>query len=116
MANLNRLMSLGGAVAAGKFSADGGLISYKGDFPRETARYIATLCAGKALIGATEVAALSRMTGMDWLPFQGWAVSGGDYSICVIGHLGVFVETAKADFNEIYRVLSEEAEVVLKAA
>ena len=34
MANLNRLMTLGGAVAAGEFSADGGLVSYKGDFPR----------------------------------------------------------------------------------
>ena len=116
MADLNRLMTLGGAVAAGEFSADGGLVSYKGGFPRETARYIATLCAGKALIGAIEVAGLSRMTGMDWLPFHGWALAGGDYSICVIGHLGVVVETGKADFNEIYRVLSEEAEVVLKAA
>ena len=52
MANLNRLMTLGGAVAAGEFSADGGLVSYKGGFPRETARYIATLCAGKSLIGS----------------------------------------------------------------
>jgi roadblock/LC7 domain-containing protein len=116
MANLNRLMSLRGAVAAGEFSADGGVVSYKGDFPRETARYIATLCAAKSLTGAIEAAALSRMTGMDWLPFHGWAVSAGDYSICVIGHLGVFVETDRADFNEIYRVLSEEADVVLKAA
>jgi roadblock/LC7 domain-containing protein len=116
MANLNRLMTLGGAVAAGEFSADGGLVSYKGDFPRETARYIATLCAGKALTGAIEVAGLSRITGMDWLPFHGWALSAGDYSICVLGYIGVFVETAKADFNEIYRVLSQEAEVVLKAA
>jgi roadblock/LC7 domain-containing protein len=116
MANLNRLMTLGGAVAAGEFAADGGLVSYKGDFPRETARYIAALCAAKSLAGTIEVAGLSRMTGMDWLPFHGWAVSAGDYSICVLGRIGVFVETAKADFNDIYRVLSEEAEVVLKAA
>jgi roadblock/LC7 domain-containing protein len=34
----------------------------------------------------------------------------------VLGYIGVFVETAKADFNEIYRVLSQEAEVVVKAA
>ena len=116
MANLDRLMTLSGVVAAGEFSVDGGLVSYKGDFPRETARYIATLCAGKSLIGATEAAGLARMTGMDWLPFHGWAIAGGDYSICMIGRLGVLVETADGDFNEIYRVLSEEAEVVLKAA
>jgi roadblock/LC7 domain-containing protein len=116
MANLNRLMTLRGAVAAGEFSADGELVSYKGDFPKETARYIATLCAGNSLLGATEVEGLSRITGMNWLPFHGWAVAAGDYSICVMGHIGVFVETAKADFNDVYRVLSEEAEVVLKAA
>jgi roadblock/LC7 domain-containing protein len=116
MANLNRLMTLGGAVAAGEFSAGGELVSYKGDFPQETARYIARLCAGKSLLGATEAEALGRITGMNCSPFHGWAVSAGDYSICVMGHFGVFVETAKADFNEIYRVLSEETGVLLKAA
>jgi roadblock/LC7 domain-containing protein len=43
-------------------------------------------------------------------------MSAGDYSICVMGHLGAFVETAKADFNAIYRVLSRDAGVVLQAA
>jgi roadblock/LC7 domain-containing protein len=116
MANLDRLMTLGGAVAAGEFSADGDLVAYRGDFPRDTARYIATVCAGKSLLGASEMEAITRITGMNWLPFHGWAVAAGDYSICVMGHVGVFVETAKADFNEIYRVLREEAEVLLKAA
>jgi roadblock/LC7 domain-containing protein len=116
MANLDRLMMLGGAVAAGEFSADGELVSYKGDFSRETARYIATVCAGKSLLGASEMTGLTRISGMNWLPFHGWAVAAGDYSICVLGHVGVFVETAKADFNNIYLVLSQEAGVVLKAA
>jgi len=115
MVNLDRLMTLGGALAAGEFSADGDLVSYKGDFPNDTARYIATVCAGKSLLGASEMEGITRITGMNWLPFHGWAVSAGDYSICVIGHIGVFVETAKADFNEIFRLLSKEAGVVLKA-
>jgi roadblock/LC7 domain-containing protein len=116
MANLDRLMRLGGAVAAGEFTDLGELVSYKGDLPDEAARFVAKLCASNSLMGATEVDALSRVTGMHWLPFQGWAIAAGDYSICVIGHIGVFVETAKADFNQIYRTLNEEAGGLLKAA
>jgi roadblock/LC7 domain-containing protein len=33
-----------------------------------------------------------------------------------MGHIGVFVETAKADFNDIFKILSEEAHIILKAA
>jgi roadblock/LC7 domain-containing protein len=49
---------------------------------------------------------------MNWRPFKGWAVSAGDYTICVMGDIGVFVETAKADFNAIYQTLGEEAGVL----
>ena len=53
---------------------------------------------------------------MKWMPFHGWAVAAGDYSVCVMGHLAVFVETAKADFNTIFKILGEEAHITLKAA
>jgi roadblock/LC7 domain-containing protein len=41
---------------------------------------------------------------------QGWAYSGGEYSVAIGagGTRGVFVETAKADFNRLFEVLVEE--------
>jgi roadblock/LC7 domain-containing protein len=33
-----------------------------------------------------------------------------------MGHIGVFFETSKADFNDIFKVLGEEAHITLKAA
>jgi roadblock/LC7 domain-containing protein len=114
MANLDRLLRLKGAVSAGEFSADGELVSYKGDLTEEDAALIAKMCAANTLMGTMEAETFSRISGfMKWTPFHGWAVSAGDYSVCVMGHVGIFVETAKADFNEIYRALAEEAHISL---
>jgi roadblock/LC7 domain-containing protein len=116
MADLDRLMGLGGATAAGEFTADGELVTFKGELPEDIARLIARMCAANTLMGATQAESFTRISGMKWTPFHGWAVSAGDYSVCILGHIGVFVETAKADFNDIYRVLGQEAHITLKAA
>ena len=116
MANLDRLMGLNGAVSVGEFTPDGELVSYKGDIPEDIARLTARLCAANSLMGTTQAESYTRISGMNWLPFHGWAVAAGDYSVCVMGTIGVFVETAKADFNDIFKVLSEEAHITLKAA
>ncbi len=59
---------------------------------------------------AAAMDAVSR-TGFDptsWLPQQGWAFSGGNYSIAVHGDRFVFVETAKVgSFDELRRLLHE---------
>jgi roadblock/LC7 domain-containing protein len=116
MADLNRLMGLNGAVSAGEFSATGELVSYQGKLSEEIARMTAKLCAANTLMGTTQAESFTRLSGMNCTPFHGWAVAAGDYSICVMGHIGVFVETAKADFNAIFKVLSEEARITLRAA
>lgn len=116
MANLDRLLELQGAMSAGEFSASGELINYEGDMPVELAELIARMCAANSLMGQSQAESFTRISGMKWLPFHGWAVASGDYSVCVVGNIGVFVETAKADFNDIFRKLSEEAHVTLRAA
>ena len=116
MANLNRLMGLSGCVAAGEFTPTGELVSYKGDLPEEIAHFLARQCAANSLMGRVQSEGLARLSGLNWQPFHGWAIAAGDYSLCVMGQIGVFVETDKADFNDIYRTLSEEANVLLKAA
>jgi roadblock/LC7 domain-containing protein len=67
-------------------------------------------------MGTTQTEAVTRISGMNWRPFHGRAVAAGDCSVCVMGDIGVFVETSKADFNDIFKVLSEEAHIALKAA
>jgi roadblock/LC7 domain-containing protein len=52
----------------------------------------------------------SQMSGMSWSPQQWWAYSGGDWTVAIGegGRKGVFTETAKADFNELFRLLVGE--------
>jgi roadblock/LC7 domain-containing protein len=42
---------------------------------------------------------------MKWVPQQGWAYSGGDFTAAIGGNQGVFIETAKTDFNQLFEVL-----------
>jgi roadblock/LC7 domain-containing protein len=116
MTRLDRLMELGGAVAAGEFTPAGELVSYTGHLPDDIARLVARMCAANSLLCGTQAEGFTRISGMKWTPFHGWAVAAGDYSVCVIGNIWVFVETAKADFNYIYKTLSEETATLLKAA
>lgn len=111
MADLARLMDLNGATAAGQFGNEGELVDYAGDLPKDHAEMIARMCAANTSMGKMEAEGFTRYTGMNWLPFKGWAVSAGDYSVCVVGDVGVFVETKDADFNQIFRTLGEEAGV-----
>jgi roadblock/LC7 domain-containing protein len=116
MANLDRVMGLKGAVAAGEFTPGGDLVTYKGELTEDIAKMVARMCAANTLMGTTQAESFTRISGMKWTPFHGWAVAAGDYSVCVMGHIGIFVETARADFNDIFKVLGEEAHITPKAA
>ena len=110
--DLDKLMTLDGATAAGEFTPTGELVAYKGDLSQEHAEMIAMMCAANSLMGKMQAESFTKHTGLNWSPFRGWAVSAGDFSVCVMGNAGVFVETDKADFNVIYKTLGEQAEVV----
>ena len=109
MADLDKVMALSGATAAGEFATAGTLVTHKGELSREQAEMIALMCAANTLMGKMQAEGFTRYTGMNWRPFKGWAVSAGDYTVCVMGNIGVFIETANADFNAIYKTLGEEA-------
>jgi roadblock/LC7 domain-containing protein len=117
MVNLTNLMSLNGAVSAAECKPDGGHISYiiKGNQTQESDKMTERLCAINSLM-ATIVESFTHISEMNWTPFRGWAVAAGDYTVFVVNHIVVIVETDKADFNEIFKVLSEEARITLKAA
>lgn len=104
---LQDLLKIDGVVAAGEFAADGSLIDYAAslDMSRELAETSAQFCASVTQLFNTLGGAFTKLSGMPWSPQQGWAYSGGEYTVAVGGTRGVFVETAKADFNQLFSAL-----------
>jgi roadblock/LC7 domain-containing protein len=107
MAALDELLKIDGVVAAGEFTTDGKMVDYKakmGMSPEMTAM-TAQYCATVTMMFNTLAGAYSQLSKMKWLPQQGWAYSGGEWTIAVGGNRGVFIETAKADFNRLFQEL-----------
>ncbi len=104
MASLDELLQIDGVVGAGEFAKDGSLVDLKSsmDISPELATGTAQYCATVSMLFDTLAGAFSQMSGMNWTPQQGWAYSGGDWTIAVGGGKGVFVESAKADFNNLF--------------
>jgi roadblock/LC7 domain-containing protein len=65
----------------------------------------AQFCATVSMLFGTLSGAFSGLSGMNWSPTRGWMFAGGDWTVAVGGNKGVFVETAKADFNKLYAAL-----------
>lgn len=107
MASVEELLNLNGVVAAGEFTADGRLVDYKArmDMPQEMAEMSAQFCATVTMMFNTLAGAFSRLAQMNWVPQQGWMYAGGDMTVAIGGNKGVFAQTAKADFNELYKAL-----------
>ena len=110
MATLDELIKIDGVVAAGEFTADGKVVEFKSnmDMPREMAEMSAQFCATVTMLFNTLAGSFSKLSQMNWVPQQGWAYSGGDMTVAVGGNKGVFIETAKADFNQLFQVLVGE--------
>lgn len=111
MIDLDRLMALKGVFAAGEFGVGGSLIRYRGELAPAHAELAAMICAASSLTARMETESFSRESGLNWRPLKGWSATGGDYTLCVMGEIGVFVETDQADFNELFKVLREEADM-----
>jgi roadblock/LC7 domain-containing protein len=107
MATLDELLDIEGVVAAGHFNPDGSLVDYKAtmDMSQEMAEMTAQFTATVTMMFNTLASSYTQLSGMQWVPQQGWAYSGGDWTVAVGGTRGVFIETEKADFNQLFEVL-----------
>jgi roadblock/LC7 domain-containing protein len=109
-ATLDDLLKIDGVAAAGEFAADGKLVDYKAnmDMSPEMAAMTAQFCATVTMMFNTLAGAFAQLSQMNWVPQQGWMYAGGDWTVAIGGNRGVFIETAKADFNQLFQVLVGE--------
>ena len=92
-------------MAVGEFTTDGGAGNYKAkiDMPPNMDRETSQFAALVSMLFNTLAGAYSLLYKMSWLPQQFWTYSGGDWTVAVGGDTWVFIETAKIDFNQLYR-------------
>src|SRR5919202_6232130 len=107
MATLEELLNIEGVVAAGEFDPDGTLVDFRASMamPPEMAQMTAQFCATVTMMFNTLAASYERLSGMRWTPQQGWAYSGGEWTVAIGGNRGVVIETGKADLNQLFGVL-----------
>jgi roadblock/LC7 domain-containing protein len=106
--SLDELLTLKGVIASGEFSPNGKLINFRSKgtpLPDDVAGLTAQFAAAISQLLGVLAVAHSRISGLNWVPAQGWAYSGGDLTIAVGGSRGVFVKTAEADFNQLFEAL-----------
>ncbi len=107
MATLDELLNIDGVVVAVEFTADGKLVDYRAkmDMSQEMAEMTAQFHATVTMMFNTLAGSFAQLSQMKWVPQQGWAYSGGDFTAAIGGNQGVFIETAKTDFNQLFEVL-----------
>ncbi|MCX7016502.1 MAG: DUF2173 family protein [Candidatus Sumerlaeota bacterium] len=110
MKTLEELGRIDGALVAFEYAPDGKLVEYRAnsEIGSEGAALAAQFCATVTMLFSTLAGAFTRLSDSAWIPQHGWMYCGGDYTVCIGGNRGVFIETAKADFNQLYKALVSE--------
>lgn len=107
MTILDELLKIDGVVAAGEFTADGKIVDFRAkmDMSPEMAAMTAQFCSTITMVFNTLAGAFAQLSQMKWVPQQGWMYAGGDWTVAIGGNIGVFAETAKTDFNQLFQAL-----------
>jgi len=100
MIGLDRLMEIEGVVAAGQFDDDGRVIRKVGEIPEDLMES-AELCVAHTKASREFLESLNDRMSRDFGYLAGWTVWGGKYSVVVMGNTRVFVETGRADYNQL---------------
>lgn len=110
--NLDNLMALKGAIVSGEFDTEGKLVSSKGDASQRLPELVEMMTTINAFMKQMEI----KMKAME-PPLrhdsekvcpEGWALSAGGYTLCVMGNAGIFVKTDCCNFKRVVRTLSKE--------
>lgn len=107
MADLQKVMSIPGAYAAGEFSPTGELLNYVGNIDLKSAKMAAQMGAANMMMAKMQASGWTAYTGKDGFePVRGFAVSGPENSALIVGNVGVFVRNQEADFDKAFEILS----------
>jgi len=118
MNELDDLLSGDGVLVAGRFGPDGRIVEHKSkglfiEYPPalEMAQWFGAAATMMFNSMAFAMDSISR-TGFDttsWLPQNGWAYFGGDYSVAVHNDRFLLAETKKiGSLDELHRLLTAE--------
>jgi roadblock/LC7 domain-containing protein len=117
MSEFDELIARDGVLLAGRFGPDWRIAEHKSEglFLENPAAFELApwFCAAITMMFSSMALAMDRVSGMgvdqtSWQPQNGWAFSGGDYSIALHGHRFVIAETEKVgSFDELRRLLLE---------
>jgi roadblock/LC7 domain-containing protein len=106
---LNTLLEIDGVTVAFEFIADGKCVDYRGKgVTAEMAAMITRYCGLVTMSFSILAGAFTTLSEQNWIPEKLWTYTGGDYTVVVGGYRGVFIETAKADLNELRNALSAD--------
>ena len=99
MSEFNELLAVDGVLMAGRLGPDWQLAEHKtkGLFIEVPAAVAAmgTFCAAIQMMFQALGTAMGGLSPERWAPTQGWACSGGDYTIAFVGDRFVIAETKK---------------------
>ena len=106
---LEDLLGIEGVVAVGEFTAEGGMVDYRTtvEMPPEADQTAAQSLATMVKMSYAGDRSYTQVTGGQWLSHQARTYSQGDLSLIIGGDRAVVVETATADFNELFEALRD---------
>ena len=107
-ANLDQVMKTKGIVCAIEFDKDGHPLASKGDVSEEIVDVLADLFSANMRMAKMEAHLFSVESGLNGFSDEltGFAMFGNELAMCVIENVGVVVNSAEADLNQIYETLA----------
>ena len=109
MIGLDRLIEMPEIIAAAQFDEKGKISRSVGDLSEEINSFFAKTARENEELFSSQMEMFEGKIDCSWKPYKdcswkpynGWAVWGGNYSLCVVGRTMVIVESSKTDFNSL---------------
>ena len=106
-----------GAVAAGRFTADGRLVDKRvksADVTDQLAGIASQFAATLSMVVRTFSASYSEISGIPLVPFHGWIYSGGDWTSVVQNDVWTILRTSESSFRRPDQVTEKTIHELLK--
>ncbi len=111
MVDLEKLMTLEGAIGAFKMTESGELVDHQvspeGELNETILDLLCHVCVANMAIATMQARGWEKMTGMEgFYPVNGFSLVGFEWTAIVNGEFGVVISNDKTDFEAAYSVLN----------